>query len=142
MVPKVPPASPPAFAVLSGMTDGFSRPLLNCGISFPEFPSGILLVTLAALAAIGTCPAVIPDSPVPVVAVQPEVVRVPLGPLGQIGAVPAVSPVSTRFGTGTEPFPGPECANVQVDCGLVPAASTGDMVQMSGAETDPFQALL
>ena len=42
-----------------------SRPPDNCGISFATVPRGILLVTVVAVAAIGTCPDVMPERPLP-----------------------------------------------------------------------------
>jgi len=45
----------------------------------------LLLVTVDAPAAIGTCPVVMPDKPLPLA--QPEVVRAPFAPFGHTGEV-------------------------------------------------------
>ena len=56
---------PKVLAVGAGRTEGESNPLLNCGISLPVLPRATEEVTVLELAAIGTCPAVMPERPFP-----------------------------------------------------------------------------
>ena len=67
---------PKVLAVGAGRTEGESNPLLNCGISLPVLPRATEEVTVLAVAAMGTCPAVMPESPLlpPLQVVTPALV--------------------------------------------------------------------